>query len=103
MKVYQVILEEAAQAELEAAYQWIARDNPDAAISWYNDILDAIEALRSFPDRSPIAPEAAEFSQNLRHLIHGSYRAIYTVRLGAVHVLHVVHGARERLKPEEGS
>ncbi|MCP4545517.1 MAG: type II toxin-antitoxin system RelE/ParE family toxin, partial [bacterium] len=35
----------------------------------------------------------------IRHLIYGSYRVLYTIDENSVHVLHVRHGARRYLKP----
>lgn len=96
-----------AEAELEAAYLWIAERNADAAVKWYNGILDAILTLETFPERCPLAPESDAFDHDIRQLLYGNrrhaYRILFDVSPGhTVRILHVRHSAREYLDASRG-
>ena len=41
------------------------------------------------PKGFPLAPENDEFNEEIRQMIVGRYRVLFTVRRGKVHVLHV--------------
>lgn len=38
--------------------RYIAKDNPDAAERWVNELFDAVERLADFPESGRIVPEA---------------------------------------------
>ena len=48
-----------ALSEIEDSFRWIA-DNISATTAelWYEDLLEAVRSLESFPNRYTIAPEA---------------------------------------------
>lgn len=98
---YRVIPTTAADRELEDAYHYIASDNPAAAAKWYNGCLAAMRSLGEFPNRCPLAPENDEFAEEIRHLIFGNYRILFTICGDEVHVLHVRHGARKPIDPHD--
>ncbi len=96
-----------AEAELEAAYLWLLERNPDAAVNWYNGALEAFCTLKTFPERCPLAPESPAFDHEIRQLLYGrrqhAFRILFDVAGETVRILHVRHGARERLQPgDEG-
>jgi plasmid stabilization system protein ParE len=101
---YLVIVQPSAQAEMEAAYEWVAERAPITAARWYNRLLDAIESLADNPERCPLAPEDEYFREEIRNLLYGkrqnAYRIIFTIRDDSVHVLHVRRGSRRTLRPE---
>ncbi len=98
MKRHQVIILPAAEQDIGEAYEWIAEQNADAAVRWYNRLLAVIYSLDAFPERAPLAPESKSFSREIREVFHGrrqhKYRILFTVTENEVHVLHVRHGAR---------
>lgn len=102
---YEVVIMPSAEGELEAAYLWIAEQAPEAAAGWYNGVLDAILTLETFPERCPLAPESRAFDHDIRQLIHGkrhyAYRILFDVAGRTVRILHIRHGARKRLTPED--
>ena len=68
---------------------------------WYGRLLDQILALCDFPMRCPIAPdETARYGVEVRCLLFGrrqhQRRILYYIEGTTVHVLHVLHGARDR-------
>ena len=100
---YEVIILPAAEAELEQAYLWLAQRAPEAAAKWYNGLLEAVIKLETFPQRCPYAPERDAFDHDIRQLLYGkhqhAYRILFDVVGQTVRVLHIRHGARQRLEP----
>ena len=83
---------------MEAAFLWIAEQNPAAGVRWLAGLEAAVQSLSALPERCPLAPESDVFNEEIRQLIYGRrsgrYRVLFTVRGGTVRVLHVRHGAR---------
>jgi plasmid stabilization system protein ParE len=100
-----VILSPQASADLEAAALWIAKDFPQRALRWFDAISAHILKLSDFPLRCPLAPESRELSIEVRQTTFGKrrgcYRILFTVQDKTVHVLHVRHGMRASMAPEE--
>jgi plasmid stabilization system protein ParE len=104
---YQIEILPQALSEIEDSFRWIA-DNVSAITAelWYEDLLEAVRSLESFPHRCTIAPEAQEFQQEIRQLWIGksrNYRALFIVEANQVFILHIRHSSRTFLKkdPEE--
>ncbi len=91
---WQVIIGRVALRDLQRIRDFIARDNPAAAVSFCQKLLDRAETLREFPERGGHLRErpGARFS------VVGSYLIIYRVDRTAatVRILRFWHGARER-------
>ena len=96
---YRVHIQPSAEADLEDAYRWIAEDAPLAAARWYKGLVEAMQTLRSFPERCPVAPEDRAFPETIRQLLYGRrqqrYRILFTVQDDRVEILHIRHGARK--------
>ena len=58
--------------------RYIAKDNPDAAEQWVNELFDAVERLVDFPESGRIVPEVRV--RRIREVIFGPYRVIYSVK-----------------------
>ncbi len=97
---YAVSLTSRAERDLVHLYNDIDAENSAAASTWYWGLKEAILSLEGQPNRSPVVPENGK----LRQLLYGRkphiYRVIYRVRekQNQVEVLHIRHGARQRLK-----
>lgn len=89
---------------MESAYQYIEQHSPERAHEWANGLMDAINSLKTFPGRCPVAPENAFFPQEIRQLLYGKgrgvYRILFTIQDEAVNVLYIRHSAQEVVKPE---
>jgi plasmid stabilization system protein ParE len=98
VKHHQVIILPAAERDIGEAYEWLAEQDAEAAIRWYNRLLEVIFSLDTFPERCPLAPESEFFNAEIREIFHGrrqyKYRILFTTSENEVHVLHVRHGAR---------
>lgn len=91
MKRYTVVFGESAQADVRGSYDWGCRAwGKKEAKRWVRDLRTAVlKQLSLMPKGFPIAPEDDEFSEEIRQLIVGRYRVLFTVRRHKVHVLHV--------------
>jgi plasmid stabilization system protein ParE len=97
MKRYAVVVELSAQADMRGSYDWGYRVwGKRAAQRWVRELRTAIsKQLSLIPKGFPIAPEDDEFSEEIRQMIVGRYRVLFTIRKHTVHVLHV-RGAHSR-------
>lgn len=91
MKRYAVIFEESAQADVRASYDWGCRVwGKKEARRWVRELRTAVLKQGSIvPKGFPIAPEDEEFAEEIRQMIVGRYRVLFTIRKGKVHVLHI--------------
>jgi plasmid stabilization system protein ParE len=102
---YRVHLTENAELDAEEAYNWISERAPQAAVKWFNGLFQVIDSLETFPKRCGVAPESAKTPEETRQFLYGRrphlYRLLFIIRSDDVYVLHVRHGARREMKPEE--
>jgi toxin ParE1/3/4 len=94
-----------AEREFASLYREIDAEESDAALKWYRGLKKAVLSLEELPNRCPLTPE----KRQTRHLLYGNkphvYRVIFRVveKQKRVDVLHIRHGARDKLKaPEVG-
>ncbi len=91
-----VIIREAAFADLESIFNWIARENPAAARSVVERVLDAIEnKIALFPYSGRVGRIEGSHEWVMRGL---PYIIVYRVAdtNDAVTVIGIFHGARNR-------
>lgn len=67
---------------------FIAADDPEAAVRWVNKLFSAVESLADFPKRGRAVPEFHDPS--VREILVGTYRVIYELGV-ALHVITVRH------------
>jgi toxin ParE1/3/4 len=91
---YEVYVGDRAWNEMLEIAAWIARESPANALRWMEQLWRAIESLGRFPHRCPIAPDVGVHRVEIRHLLVGDYRILFTLRRRSVIVLHVRHAAR---------
>jgi toxin ParE1/3/4 len=77
-----------AEADLRSIGDYIARQAPDTARRFVRSLRTQIATLRTFPTRHGSAPEAELAGVELRQMIHGMYRVLYTCDVETV----TVHG-----------
>lgn len=100
MAQYRVELTEPAKQEIAQAEDWIDAESPAAAERWIEGLYDALDGLRTMPARCSLAPENENHAEEIRQLIFGRYRVLFTIFPSRVLFLHVRHGARLPLRTE---
>jgi plasmid stabilization system protein ParE len=101
MTNYRVEPTDKALVDAGEAYFWISEHSEGTALRWYEGLMKAFRSLEKNPLRCPLAPESVFFEEEIRHLVYGKYRILFTVKGETVYVLRVRHGAMEYLKPED--
>lgn len=91
MKRYEVIFEDSAQENVRESYDWGCRAwGKQQAQEWVRQLRTAVfKQLGVVPKAFPLAPENDEFSEEIRQMIVGRYRVLFTMKGRKVHVLHL--------------
>jgi plasmid stabilization system protein ParE len=102
---YCVEFTDSAGEDAEAAYAWIRKQSPSAAVRWFNGLANLVESLETYPKRSSVAPESDEAPEQIRQVLYGKrphvYRVLFIIRKRVVYVIHIRHGARQPLTRDE--
>lgn len=98
---YQIVVQPAADVDLQQAAHWIAQYSVEKSTLWYFDAVQAIESLQNFPARCAFAPERKIFGLDIRQLLFDKYRILFVIEDETVYVLRVRHQAQQTLQPEE--
>jgi toxin ParE1/3/4 len=85
-----------ALADLQAAYEFVARDSVHYAEALTDRLFDAAGRLELFPRSGRVVPEIGR--EDIRELIVSGYRVVYRVSDDEVEILTVTHATRP---PEE--
>ena len=83
---------EPALADLEAIHDFIARDSSHYATRFVRRLLEAVERLADLPMLGRIVPEG---DGRHREVFEPPYRIVYRVENDVVHVIRLIHGARD--------
>lgn len=104
MRRYRVIIEEPAQADVEDSYAWGLRVwGKRQAQPWARALRDAtLKQLATVPTSFPLAPESEEFREEIRQMVVGPYRVLFTIQGKTVHVLHVRGAYIDSMESAEG-
>jgi len=81
-----------AVQNVEAIRVYIGRSSPRYAALHAERLFEAVDRLRQHPESGRMVPELQR--PEVREVIVGSYRIVYLVGTGVVHILTVFHGAR---------
>ena len=91
MKRYSVVFEESAQTDVRESYEWGYRVwGKREAHRWARQLRKAVfKQLSVAPGAFPLAPEDGEFSEEIRQMVVGRYRVLFTIKGHQVRGLHL--------------
>lgn len=102
---FQVKITKSAQLQIEAAYLWLKKRNPNYADEWFKGLMNAIASLQEKSRRCSLATENELFSEEVRQLLYGKsrnkYRVLFTIRADIVYVLFVRHTSQALLTEDD--
>jgi len=98
---YRVEITPSAESDVEEAYCYIRDDSPVNAVRWRKKLYEIASTLSQFPEGCGISLENDFVDFEVRQKLHGSYRILFTIDGNRVIVLHVRHGARRTMRPDE--
>ena len=90
----------AADAEFLTVVAHIGADSPSAAVAFKDKALHALSRLGPYPESGRAVPEYPALP--FREVIVAPYRFFYQVRVDAVWIVAVRHGAQLVNPPENG-
>ena len=83
------------QGDLQAIVEFIAADDPGAALRVFDQIAARCATLKQMPERGRVVPELAAFGlHTYRELVVSPWRVVYRISGKIVFVLAVVDGRR---------
>jgi len=98
-KRYRVEIDADAEADALRIFRELKLEAPASARAFLADFRRLDSALEAFPERGSIPRELDDLgSRDFRQRALGTYRAIYRVTDGVVHILLVAH-ERQQLQP----
>ncbi len=83
----------AAEADLEAIADYIARDNPVRAFSFVRELYERCLDTAEMPEAWPIVPRYEH--HGFRRRVHGRYLIFYRISEDRITILHVLNGAMD--------
>ena len=82
-----IIWTELAVEKLEEIADYIALDNPSAALKWVNKMQKAVNKLKDFSEIGRKVPEIKR--DNIYEIIEDNYRIIYKINSNIISVLTI--------------
>ena len=91
---YTVEFSERALRDIDEIVAYIHTDSPVAATRWRQRLEEKSATLRQMPRVCGLAPESDVARFEVRQLLYGRYRVLFTIREQTVFILTIRHGAR---------
>lgn len=88
-----VELAAAAEADLEAIGDYIARDNPVRAASFVRELYRSCLDIAEMPEAWPVVPRYEH--HGVRRRVHGRYLIFYRFDERRITILHILNGAMD--------
>lgn len=87
-----LIFSPVSEHDLEEIGDYIARDNPERALSFISELEEhckrILEMPSAFPKRDDIRP-------GLQMAVHGNYLILFSAKVDTVRIERIIHGARK--------
>ncbi|MCF8260975.1 MAG: type II toxin-antitoxin system RelE/ParE family toxin [Melioribacteraceae bacterium] len=87
-----------SQLRLLEIEEYIARDNPSAAIRFVDELITTGESIINKPEKGRIVPELS--IETIREVIHKNYRIVYIIKQNSIDILTVFEAHRLLRKDE---
>ena len=87
-----LIISETARADLKDIAVYIARDNPERALTFVEEL---VERMTVVGERPMIFQAQPEYGDDIRSAPHRGYRILFSANEECVTILHVTHGSRD--------
>ena len=96
MQTYEINIPPFVEELIKEQAYFIATDKPSVAMKWVDRIYNEIYSLEQFPKRCSIAPEDPFINFEVRHLIIGEYRVLFSVKEDIVRILDFKASAQNK-------
>jgi plasmid stabilization system protein ParE len=103
---FSVKVTSSAKQDVRSIIEWIKQRSRSGAETWYRRWLEVLERLGESGDTFGRAPEDEDHEETINQVIFKTrrglpYRALFIVRGGQLHVLHVRGPGQDLMSPDE--
>jgi toxin ParE1/3/4 len=99
--VFQVEFSFRARRDVDQITAYISADSPINSARWRRRFHEKLRSLSAMPMACGLAPEDSVSGREIRQLLFGNYRVLFTIYQTKVFVLTVRHAARRLLTADE--
>ncbi|MBD3675768.1 MAG: type II toxin-antitoxin system RelE/ParE family toxin [Planctomycetaceae bacterium] len=98
---FKIEFSQRSQHDLEEIFEYIYASSPENARRWRTKLEEKLMSLTTQPEACGLALENEYSSGEVRQMIFGRYRVLFTIRDQTVYLLTIRHSARKEMKEEE--
>ena len=95
MVIYKVKIYSAAQKDFEEIIEYLNTLSPQAAIKYYDLIVEKINSLAQIPERCPLAKDLQLRVRGYRTLVIENYIVFYIIKEDLVQIHRILYGRRQ--------
>ena len=95
MEQYNVLIFKAAQSDLRDIVDYLNTLSPDAAIQYYDLIIEKIKTLTTMPERCPLAKDTRLRLRGYRTLIVNNYIVFYVINKKTIEIRRILYARRQ--------
>lgn len=94
MDKYRIKIYPSAKTDLKDLISYLNTLSPQAALKYYDLIVEKIGNLAEMPERCPFVREVALKAKGYRYLIIENYLVFFVVKTGTVQIRRIIYGKR---------
>lgn len=94
MGKYEIKIYPSAKMDLTDIVSYLNTLSPQAAIRYYDMIVEKIGSLNEMPERCPFVREVALKAKGYRYLVAENYLVFFVVKADVVQVRRILYGRR---------
>lgn len=95
MAPYKVRIYPAAKQDLEDIVEYLNTLSKEAALRYYDRLVEEIASLSEMPERNPKPRDLALAAKGYRFLVVGNYLVFYVVAGDTVQIRRILYGRRD--------
>lgn len=91
---FEIVVLPRADKDAQRIFEWLRKQSPQGAATWYSTFLEAVERLAQQGDVYGLAPEAESIKRPIRQKLFRTsrgrtYRILFEIDRDRLYVLHV--------------
>jgi len=94
MGKYKIRIYSHAKTDLKDIVSYLNTLSPQAALRYYDLIVEKIGNLAEMPERSPFVRDVALKAKGYRYLIVESYMVFFVIKADTVQIRRIIYGKR---------
>ena len=95
METYKIKIFPTAKQDLEEVIGYLNTLSPDAALKYYDLLVEEIASLSKLPERCPKPKDLALAAKGYRYLVVGNYLVFYVIVGPVVQIRRILYARRD--------